>query len=153
MLKNIIAKSIIIKADLVSADELEMHKVRNPKQSRMLLNFGHTIGHAVEAASKFQISHGKAVSIGMVAECAISQELGLCSSEECERLEEVITRLGLPLSASSVLQKDILSAIGSDKKTIGGKTRMALLLQIGEATIIPDVPLDAIKNGVKVIGA
>ncbi|MBI4038444.1 3-dehydroquinate synthase [Candidatus Daviesbacteria bacterium] len=127
---EIISKSVQIKADIVSQDEKE-------SDLRKLLNFGHTIGHAVEAMSQESnkpLLHGEAISIGMVIEGKLSKILGLLSNEECEILEQALIKAGLPTTLDLPVD-DILEKIKSDKKNVKGETKFTLLEGIGKAII------------------
>ena len=87
---NILEKNIRIKASVVEADERE-------SDLRRILNFGHTVGHAVEAVTDFKIKHGQAVAMGMVAAARISTRLGFLRDEEATRLELLVGKAGLPM--------------------------------------------------------
>lgn len=129
-LVEIIERSCLIKTDIVTKDEKE-------GGCRKLLNFGHTIGHAVEAISQEgekPLLHGEAISIGMIAEGKISQLLGLLSEEKYEILKQAIIRTGLPISQKLSADK-ILKKIKSDKKNINGETKFTLLADIGKGII------------------
>ncbi len=126
---EIITGSVRIKARFVSQDEKE-------SGFRKLLNFGHTIGHAVEALSQETTNpllHGEAVSIGMVAEGKISNLLGLLSDEECKQVEKAMIQAGLPTRVPDLAVNEILERIKSDKKNIKGETKFTLLAGIGKA--------------------
>lgn len=127
---EIIEKSCQIKTDIVSQDEKE-------SDIRKLLNFGHTVGHTVEAISQESskpLLHGEAISIGMAIEGQISQLLGLLSDEEYKILEQALINAGLPTS-SEVPADKVLEKIKSDKKNIKGETKFTLLEGIGKAVI------------------
>lgn len=123
---------------------------RDPKEKgeRALLNFGHTIGHAIEKLSGFQLFHGQCVSIGMAAACRISRDQGHISDEECERILKALRRFGLPVSASGLLAEDILSASKSDKKMVAGKIKFILLKSVGDAYVNPDLSDQQILSGI-----
>ncbi len=126
---KIIEKSCQIKARLVSRDEKE-------EGPRRLLNFGHTVGHAIEALSQeisHPLLHGEAVSIGMAAEGRISKLLGLLSDEEYANLEQSIIQAGLPIEVPGFNVNEIMEKIKSDKKNEKGETNWTLLQNIGKA--------------------
>lgn len=128
-LVKIIKTSCQIKSDIVDDDEKE-------SGPRKILNFGHTIGHAIEALSQKTnnpLLHGEAISIGMIAEGKISRALGLLSNEEYKILEQAITKAGLPTKIPPLSTKRILAKIESDKKNEGGRVYWTLLKSIGEA--------------------
>ena len=96
---------------------------------RHLLNLGHTIGHAVEVASSHSISHGAAVSIGMVREMEIAERLGICKSGEAEKVRRVLQKLGLPVETELELDLSL------DKKRVGGKIEIVMVEEIGKVGI------------------
>lgn len=127
---EIIERSCRIKADIVAKDEKE-------GGSRKLLNFGHTIGHAVEAISQESnkpLLHGEAISIGMIAEGKLSRLLGLLSDDEYNILEQSLIKAGLPTSLGLPID-EVLKKIKSDKKNIKGETKFTLLEGIGKGVI------------------
>ena len=137
---EVVRRSCEIKAEVVSSDEREAGL-------RRILNFGHTFGHAIEAASNFQISHGEGVSIGMVAASRLSNMKGLLSDNELERMINLITAMGLPVELPSYLNiDDVISRIKYDKKSRGGDIHFVLLKRIGDTLITPDVSNNEIKT-------
>ena len=124
-LESLIARSIEIKAEIVRRDERE-------QGLRQVLNFGHTIGHAIEAASDFAVLHGECVAIGMVYEAAMAEKLGVASSGTARDVRRAVERIGLPTALPSSLGADRLVAVmRSDKKVRSGKVRFALPREIG----------------------
>lgn len=103
------------------------------KGERALLNFGHTIGHAIEKLSDFQLYHGECVSLGMVAAAYLSVKKGGLTKDELHEIEQVLTAYQLPVRISGYDAKEILETSKSDKKMIGGKVKFILLKRIGEA--------------------
>jgi len=138
-LEIIVHRSVKIKAEVVEKDELDMG-LRN------ILNFGHTVGHAVETVSDFQVSHGRAVAIGMVAAAGISNRMGLLGGSDITRLEELLTRAGLLEKVPALEVDRLIEAMRHDKKIVGGQIKFVLLNAIGEATITDDVSLDLVKE-------
>lgn len=129
-LANIIYKSCQIKTNIVIADEKE-------NGQRKLLNFGHTIGHAIETLSQDTnrpLLHGEAISIGMTAEGKISQNLGLLSKDDYQTLEKSLIQAGLPVKYQDISKDKIIEKIKSDKKSEKGKINWTLLRTIGDAT-------------------
>lgn len=125
----IIERSCQIKIDIVSRDEKE-------DGIRKLLNFGHTIGHAIESLSQETsqpLLHGEAISLGIIAEGRISQLMGLLSDKEYKILEQAIIQAGLPTETSDINVDKVLEKIKSDKKNEKGKTNWTLLQGIGKA--------------------
>lgn len=134
-----IATSVQIKKNVVEVDERE-------SGLRAILNFGHSVGHAIEAATSYQrFSHGEAVALGMIAEGWISLDLGCLSLEELDRIGSLIGKLGLPRRLDGVAQDEILSAMRKDKKNRDGRLTLALLDGIGRAQIVPGVEEDRVE--------
>lgn len=136
---DIIAKSVEIKADIVQSDETESN-------IRKLLNFGHTIGHAIEALkldTPTPLLHGEAIAIGMLAEAKISYHLNLLSLSDLQKIEQALLTAQLPLS-TDVKKSEVLKKIKSDKKNERGKVNFTLLNRIGNALYNQNVPEDVI---------
>ena len=142
---HFIAKSSSIKAGIVSADERESSK-------RMLLNYGHTVGHAIEACTGYQTyRHGEAVAVGMHIAGKISHQLGLLSEEELNRQQHLITSCGLPSEASDVRLDDVLKTMRSDKKMYQGTLSWILLNGIGNAIISRNVSEATFRSAAETI--
>ncbi|MGH7713526.1 MAG: 3-dehydroquinate synthase [Gemmatimonadaceae bacterium] len=125
-LQTLIADSIGIKAEFVARDEREC----GPRRA---LNAGHTLAHALEQVSRFAISHGEAVAIGLVLETALGERLGVTAPGTADELRAALTRAGLPVDVPSSLETaDILAATRSDKKTRDGHVEYALLAGLGK---------------------
>ena len=138
---DVIRRSMAIKANVVSQDERETLGIR------VLLNYGHTIGHGIEAATGYgRFLHGEAVSIGMMGAANIGHALGHISGAEMERQRSALATYGLPLEARGVDPKKVAEAMRSDKKTSAGAIRWVLLDGIGRATTRNDVPPDLIRT-------
>ena len=138
---DVIRRSMAIKANVVSQDERETLGIR------ILLNYGHTIGHSIETAAGYgRYLHGEAVSIGMMGAANIGHTLGLISDAELERQRSVISTYGLPLDAHGVDPDSVAEAMRSDKKTAAGAIRWVLLDGIGKATTRNDVPPDLVRK-------
>jgi 3-dehydroquinate synthase len=143
-LENIVRSCSRIKAGVVSQDE------REEKGIRTILNFGHTVGHAVEAAAKFKgYTHGEAVALGMLAAADISRKLRLVNDASVERIETLIQRVGLPTNIRNVRLANIVSAHYRDKKFIGSKNRFVLISAIGRTKIVENIPLEVIVEALK----
>ena len=135
---QVIAASAAIKAEVVSQDERE-------SGVRAHLNYGHTIGHAIEAATGYDAYfHGEAVAIGMMGAGRLSQEMGLLSADELERQRRLIQAFGLPLRCPGVSTDAIREAMGWDKKVVGARQRWVLLDGLGRAMVRDDVPQQAV---------
>jgi len=131
-LGHIIRRSCEIKADVVSKDERE-------GGLRAILNFGHTLGHAVETLSNYMVRHGEAVAIGMVYAAKLAHRMGQCDAKVPDRAEKMISDYGLPVSLSVLKRRpsvtELMGAIQVDKKAEGGKVRMVLPKKIGEVVM------------------
>ena len=104
---------------------------------RMILNFGHTFGHALEKLHNFQeLSHGEAVGIGMVMACQVGEKLGVTPAGTAERVREVLKRYGLP-TQDRFTWGQVVEATALDKKSDGSTLRLILLSKIGESRIHP----------------
>ena len=123
---DLIARSIEIKAAVVAQDERE-------GGIRKTLNFGHTLGHAIEALSGFRLLHGEAVAIGMVLEARLAESLGIAERGTAEAIHEAVERAGLPAAPPPDQDPErILAATRFDKKARGGKVEYALPQRVGE---------------------
>jgi 3-dehydroquinate synthase len=126
-LEHVVRRSVEIKASVVAADEREQGK-------RAILNFGHTVGHAVEATSKYEVLHGEAVAIGMVYEGRLAESLGIAAAGTAQRISAALDRLHLPTARPDASQvDDLIEAMRADKKVRGGEIRFALPCAIGRA--------------------
>ena len=131
-LEKVIAASIRMKAGVVNKDERETGL-------RMILNLGHTVGHALEQATQYKtLLHGEAVGWGMVAALYLARQRGTISTRQFERLESLIHLYG-PLPALKLRSARVLAATGGDKKNVGGVRRFVLPLGIGDAGVVEDV--------------
>ncbi len=147
---RVVVRSIEIKAEVVSKDERE-------SGLRKVLNFGHTLGHAVEAAAGFSLSHGSCVALGMVLEARIGERIGVTQEGTSAMLGRILRPLGLSDSLPQGLEPEvILGLTRSDKKGRGGRPRYVLLAQAGQvaagegwAREVPDdVVLDVLEEAV-----
>lgn len=128
------ARSCRIKSAVVSEDPRE-------QGVRAILNFGHTIGHAVEVAAGYgRFRHGEAVALGMIAAARISERMGMLTPLECARVEKLLRRARLPGSPIVADRKRLEQAVLVDKKTAGGRPKWVLLSAIGKASHGVDVP-------------
>ena len=131
-LEEIVFRTAGIKAGVVEKDE-EDRGLRN------ILNYGHTIGHAVESVSDFRVEHGGAVAIGMLVAAKISNKMGILEGNEIIRLKNVIEKAGLPTDMPELEVEEIMRAMKHDKKVLRGKVRFVLLKSIGDAFITDEV--------------
>jgi 3-dehydroquinate synthase len=116
---------------------------------RMILNLGHTVGHALETATGYKaILHGEAVGWGMIATLYLARKRGTISGGQMERLEKLILRYG-PLPALKVREAKVVAATGGDKKNVGGVRRFVLPVGIGDAGVVEDVTPAEIEAAVE----
>jgi 3-dehydroquinate synthetase len=133
-LMEIISRCAAFKARVVEADERE-------QSERRILNYGHTIGHAVEAAAGFgRLTHGEAIAIGMALEARISQRLGLAAASVVDRQNALLARAGLPTKLGAVNRRAVWRAMALDKKIRDGVLRCPLPVGIGEVVREQEVP-------------
>jgi len=131
-LEKVIAASIRMKAGVVNQDERE-------NGLRMILNFGHTVGHALEQTTGYKVLlHGEAVGWGMVAALYLAGERGTINSRQAERLEKLVYLYG-PLPPLKLKASKVVAATFGDKKNVGGVRRFVLPLGIGDAGVVEDV--------------
>lgn len=125
-LDEIVRRAMAVKIRIIQDDPYERGR-------RASLNLGHTLGHAVEAASGYRLKHGEAVAIGMIYAARLAERIGLASAGLADSIADTLHALGLPTAAPAGLDHQrILSAIGVDKKRSGGKVRWVLPVRIGE---------------------
>jgi 3-dehydroquinate synthase len=139
VLEKIVLETAGIKAEVVGKDERE-------SGLRAILNYGHTIGHALETVSNFRLSHGQGVAIGMAAAARISSRMGMLDEGDVSRLKGVIEKAGLPAGIEKLNVKEIIQAMQHDKKVSQGKVRFVLLRSIGEAFVTDGVSLDLVEE-------
>ena len=144
---EVIMRSGAVKVDVVSRDE------RDSLGIRVLLNYGHTIGHAIEAATGYgRFLHGEAVSIGMMGAAMIGNDLGMLSAEGVERQRDVLRAFGLPVSSGDIDMASVEDAMLADKKASGGAIEWVLLETIGHAVTRNDVPPDLVRDVLRRLG-
>ncbi len=141
---GVIRRSAAVKADIVSADEKETLGVRD------LLNYGHTIAHALEAVTGYTaLLHPEAVSIGMMGAGRISSEMGLLGGHELERQRALLESYGLPLSYRGMDVSAVMETMRSDKKVRGGAIHWVLLEGIGNAVSRMEVPSEVVRSALR----
>jgi shikimate kinase/3-dehydroquinate synthase len=136
-LSYVIRRNISLKAAVVEADERE-------SGNRAYLNFGHTLGHAIEAAG-YRYLHGEAIAVGMRAAARIAVDMGAFDRASADRMDRLIEAFGLPTCAE-VKRDAVLNLIGSDKKRLAGTLRWVLPATGGGVTIRADVPMSAVVD-------
>ncbi|HBR14698.1 MAG TPA: 3-dehydroquinate synthase [Candidatus Omnitrophica bacterium] len=133
-----------IKAQVVVEDEKETKGIRT------ILNFGHTVGHAIEAAGTFSAyQHGEAVSLGMRIAGDISCQMKMFSQDNRDSLNKLLTDIGLPEKIKNLRLEDILNVMQHDKKFISGTNRFVLVKDIGQVKIVDNVPMTVITKAIK----
>lgn len=131
--ERVILRSVEIKAGVVAADEREAGL-------RAILNFGHTVGHALESLTGYEkYRHGEAVAVGMVAEAAVAVEMGRASEETVSRIKDLLEAIGLPTGPDGASASAAIEAAGRDKKTVGGRLRLVLPSEIGRVELVEDI--------------
>lgn len=147
LMARVTARSARLKSLVVSADPKE-------RGLRAILNYGHTIGHGIEAATGYtDFLHGEAVSAGMMGAARIGERLGVHDREIIARQADVLRALGLPLAAPGVDAEAVLGAMRLDKKVERGRMRFVLLEQIGRPLIHSDVPEELVREVLRTITA
>jgi 3-dehydroquinate synthase len=139
VLETIVMKCAQIKAEIVENDEKDM-------ASRNILNFGHTVGHAVEAVSNFQVAHGQAVAVGMVAAAKIAAELDLMDSVNVTGLERILQKAGLMTRLPKMEINRVIQTMRYDKKVRNDKIRFVLPRSIGQVFITDDVSSTVVEK-------
>lgn len=129
ILEELILSCVAIKAQVVEADERDTGE-------RMLLNFGHTVGHAVEKCTGGEVQHGEGVAIGMVVMSRTAEAMGLCPAGYTDRLTQILEGLGLPV-VCPVPKEDIVEAIRTDKKRAGQRISIVMPNMDGQCSIAP----------------
>ncbi len=142
--EDMIFRSCNIKREVVERDPKELGE-------RALLNFGHTIGHAIEKLSGFQLYHGECVSLGIVAASYLSYRLGNISEADLEQIKKSLRNFGLPVEVNGYEPKEVLAATKSDKKMVGSKVKFILLQEIGNAYIYRDLTDEQILEGIRYV--
>jgi 3-dehydroquinate synthase len=147
-----VARSVELKAEVVSEDEFE-------GGYRQILNFGHTLGHAIEAACGYQLGHGSAVAIGMLLECELGERLGITEKGTRDVLQAALTELLGPLGPVSFDAAAAAGYLRTDKKARKGRPRVVLLRALGEVDegdgwsheVSADLLADALAGGSEVL--
>ncbi|MBN1369307.1 MAG: 3-dehydroquinate synthase [Dehalococcoidaceae bacterium] len=139
LVDEIIFRAARVKVKIVSADETDTG-------DRQLLNFGHTIGHAIETCSGFNITHGQAIAIGMAKAADISHLLGLLASHDVIRLKSLIKTVGLPIKLPKIEPAQLIEAMRHDKKISAGSLQFVLLGKPGESLVSRDIDFNTVEK-------
>lgn len=135
VIRELILRNLRIKGDIVQKDTLEK------SGQRMLLNLGHTVGHAIETCCGYSLRHGECVGLGMLAACRLSElQVGL-DGETTARVTRLLQRVGLPTKLTDPVEADrIIECVRMDKKARGGQVQFVLLEAVGRPVICADIP-------------
>ena len=141
-LETVVWRSACVKASVVEQDE------RETKRVRMILNYGHTFGHAFEAAKHFKLPHGEAVALGMVSAARLACQLGFLKEKNEQRQNQLIAKLGLPTSLKNYdfRLSDVMQAMLLDKKKKKGRLRFILPTAIGCVQVVENLPPSRVKS-------
>lgn len=146
VLRHIIARACEIKAAVVTKDE------RDVNGQRAILNFGHTLGHAIERETGYaKYDHGEAVAIGMVGVAYISYKLGFLAEDVLAKIDDILTLCHLPKKCEGCTLEGIYKDLFHDKKTIASKINWILLDAIGKVHVDANVPEDVVRQGIEKI--
>jgi 3-dehydroquinate synthase len=139
--RHIVARSCRLKADVVEGDE------REETGLRVVLNYGHTFAHAFETVAGYGTwLHGEAVAAGMVCASRLAERRGLIDVDITERQRRLLQAFGLPLAPQRWPVDDLITAMRSDKKNVGGRLRLVLPKRLGEVALFDDVPEDDVRR-------
>ena len=144
ILEEMVVKSCTFKKLVVEKDPTE-------KGERAILNFGHTIGHAIEKAKNFEFLHGECVALGSVAAAYISWKRDLLSMDEYYEIRDMFVPFNLPISIDNINPEEILALTASDKKMEGNQIKFILLKKVGKAMIDTTVTKEELLEGIKEI--
>lgn len=136
-LASMIRRAVQVKVRIVAEDPLEQGR-------RAVLNLGHTFGHALELLSGYRLRHGEGVSIGLAAATRLAARLGLCDPALIDRVEALLHQLDLPVHYDGVTPEEVVGAMSSDKKRVGGRLRFVLPRAVGDVDLFDDVPEPAV---------
>ncbi|MCK4276881.1 MAG: 3-dehydroquinate synthase [Phycisphaerae bacterium] len=146
VMTEFVARNVAIKATVVAADEREMDQ-------RAHLNFGHTIGHAIEVFIGYEkIPHGQGVALGMIAACRMAVNRGIAEAGAEERIRNILEQLSLPVSWSGLDAQQIWRIMQHDKKVRGGRVRMILPSGLGKVEIYNDITEESVREALEAIG-
>jgi 3-dehydroquinate synthetase len=148
-LTQLVRWSVVIKGQVVAQDERESGR-------RSILNAGHTVAHALELVSDYQLPHGEAVALGLIVECQLSEQLGLAAAGLRQRVATLLASLGLPARLGSAVEPAaLLSGMARDKKNRDGQIHLALPSRVGEmhraSGWTTRVPVESILSAISVI--
>ena len=145
-LTALIADAVRVKIQVVEEDPFERGR-------RAVLNLGHTFAHALEQVSGYQMRHGEAVSVGLVAAAHLSAAMGRCTPALISRVVRVLERLGLPTQVEGYSAEAVYQAMRTDKKRAAGRLRFILPEEIGRVAIVGDIPREQVIAALRAVGA
>lgn len=137
IMPEMVRRAVQVKVGVVQQDPYE-------KNIRAHLNLGHTFGHAIEQVSGYVWPHGEAVGIGLLAAARLSAALGLAKTPLAERVQRILTTVGLPTRIAGLDTDAIFAAMGTDKKWQSGRSRFVLLRGVGQPLIVEEVPRERV---------
>jgi 3-dehydroquinate synthase len=141
---KLICRNIAIKAQIVSMDD------RDISGERALLNFGHTVGHAIEQATDFEMPHGDGVSLGMVAACHVSMKRAGLSADERDEIVRLLQKFDLPTQLAHEIPRDrIVEALARDKKFEQGEIRFVVTPKLGTAHLSREVTMTDLRDAIE----
>jgi 3-dehydroquinate synthetase len=144
-LQALVAQAIQVKIRIIQEDPFD-------KGRRAVLNLGHTFAHAIEQTSKYTISHGEAVAIGLVAAANLSVRLGFCNLDVQQRIEKVIGNVSLPIRIPAAINhSNLMKIMGYDKKKTAGQQRFILIREIGDVFMSEAVSPGAVVETVEAV--
>jgi 3-dehydroquinate synthase len=152
-LSRLIAAQCAFKASIVAGDEKE-DIMRTDSRSRRILNFGHTVAHALETITNYKrFRHGEAVGYGMLAACEIGKGLDITPSDTIDSISAAINFAGHLPQAKDLAPTEIIRLIEHDKKSVGGKIKWVFLEKLGKARIVDgsDIPSDIVKDSLRTV--
>ncbi|MBI5666625.1 MAG: 3-dehydroquinate synthase [Chloroflexi bacterium] len=136
---ELVRRAVQVKVDVVQQDPYE-------RSVRAHLNLGHTFAHAIEQVSGYAWPHGEAVGVGLLAAARLSYALGLADAALPRRVQDILTRIGLPTRIEGFDADAIYAAMGTDKKWQAGRSRFVLLRGVGQPVIVEDVPRERVLS-------
>ncbi|MBC7797286.1 MAG: hypothetical protein H7Z37_10475, partial [Pyrinomonadaceae bacterium] len=147
-LQTLMAANVAFKAEIVKGDELE-DITRNDSRSRKILNFGHTVGHALETVTNYKrFKHGEAVALGMSVAVEISKNIGILSKNKVDLINEAVQSLGIASNSNDIETNQILAAFSHDKKAADSSFKWILLRDFGRVEIIDnkEIPVSLLRE-------
>jgi 3-dehydroquinate synthase len=152
LLRSLIARAIAVKAPVVSADLREATSTGSAV-GREQLNYGHTLGHAIERRERYRKRHGEAVSVGMVFAAELANRAGRLDDASLARHRRILSLVGLPTSYDPDAFDELLSIMSLDKKTRGSTLRFVILTGVGQVEILAGPPEELLREAYAAVAA